>query len=46
MELKLQLTSSLCYVWLQPGYDHSYFFISTFIDDHVAHHAKALHGSQ
>ncbi|KAK8609196.1 hypothetical protein V6N13_025502 [Hibiscus sabdariffa] len=26
----------------QPGYDHSYFFISTFIDDHIRHHAKAL----
>ncbi|MED6182172.1 hypothetical protein PIB30_026163 [Stylosanthes scabra] len=27
---------------LQPGYDHSYFFIATFIDDHIMHHAKAL----
>jgi S-formylglutathione hydrolase FrmB len=27
---------------LQEGYDHSYFFISTFIDDHIAHHAAAL----
>lgn len=27
---------------LQAGYDHSYFFIATFIDDHVAHHARAL----
>jgi len=27
---------------LQEGYDHSYFFISTFIDDHVAHHATAI----
>ena len=26
----------------QPGYDHSYFFIATFIGDHVAHHAAAL----
>jgi len=26
----------------QEGYDHSYFFISTFIDDHVRHHAKIL----
>jgi S-formylglutathione hydrolase len=24
------------------GYDHSYYFISTFIDDHLAHHARAL----
>lgn len=27
---------------MQPGYDHSYYFISTFIGDHVAWHAKAL----
>lgn len=26
----------------QPGYDHSYFFISTFIEEHFAFHAKAL----
>ena len=29
---------------LQDGYDHSYFFISTFIGDHFEHHAKALCG--
>ncbi|PVA06290.1 S-formylglutathione hydrolase [Thalassorhabdomicrobium marinisediminis] len=27
---------------LQKGYDHSYYFISTFIEDHVAFHAEAL----
>ncbi len=27
---------------LQPGYDHSYYFIASFIGEHVAHHAKAL----
>jgi S-formylglutathione hydrolase len=27
---------------LQPGYDHSYYFIASFIGDHVAHHARAL----
>ncbi|CAH9079332.1 unnamed protein product [Cuscuta epithymum] len=27
---------------LQPGYDHSYFFISTFIEDHILHHSQAL----
>jgi S-formylglutathione hydrolase len=27
---------------LQPGYDHSYYFIATFIDDHIKHHAQAL----
>ena len=27
---------------LQKGYDHSYFFVSTFIEDHLAFHASAL----
>lgn len=27
---------------LQPGYDHSYYFIASFMGDHVAHHAAAL----
>ncbi|MEQ8504209.1 MAG: S-formylglutathione hydrolase [Rhodospirillales bacterium] len=27
---------------MQEGYDHSYFFIATFIGDHIAHHATAL----
>ncbi|MFG1497318.1 S-formylglutathione hydrolase [Saccharospirillum sp. HFRX-1] len=26
----------------QPGYDHSYYFIASFIDDHLEHHFKAL----
>ncbi len=25
-----------------PGYDHGYYFISTFIEDHLRHHARAL----
>ena len=29
---------------MQPGYDHSYYFIASFIGDHIAHHAKALRG--
>ena len=28
---------------LQPGYDHSYFFVSTFMEDHIAFHADALY---
>ena len=28
---------------LQPGYDHSYFFIATFMEEHVAFHADALY---
>jgi S-formylglutathione hydrolase len=27
---------------MQPGYDHSYYFISSFIDEHIAYHAAAL----
>lgn len=27
---------------LWPGYDHSYYFIASFIGEHVAHHARAL----
>ncbi len=27
---------------MQPGYDHSYHFIASFIDEHICHHARAL----
>ena len=27
---------------MQPGYDHSYFFMASFIADHVAFHARRL----
>lgn len=27
---------------MQPGYDHSYFFVSTFMRDHIAFHTEAL----
>lgn len=26
----------------QPGYDHSYFFIASFVGDHIRYHAEAL----
>ena len=29
---------------LHPGYDHSYYFIASFMGEHVAHHARALRG--
>ncbi|MCW1874083.1 MULTISPECIES: S-formylglutathione hydrolase [Erwiniaceae] len=29
-------------VRVQPGYDHSYFFISSFVEDHLRFHAKYL----
>ncbi|MBU2981536.1 S-formylglutathione hydrolase [Lentibacter algarum] len=28
---------------LQRGYDHSYFFVSTFMEDHITFHAEALY---
>ncbi|MBB3822530.1 S-formylglutathione hydrolase [Xanthomonas arboricola] len=31
-------------VRMQPGYDHSYYFIASFIGEHIAHHAAALRG--
>ena len=30
------------YLRMQPGYDHSYYFIASFMADHLAHHARAL----
>jgi S-formylglutathione hydrolase len=27
---------------MQEGYDHSYYFIATFIEDHIRHHAEQL----
>ena len=29
---------------MQPGYDHSYYFIASFVEDHLRHHAQALSG--
>lgn len=29
---------------MQPGYDHSYFFVATFVEDHLRHHAAFLAG--
>jgi len=26
----------------QEGYDHGYYFISSFIEDHLRHHAQQL----
>ena len=48
-QLKTELLSAACAeagvalnLRMQPGYDHSYFFISTFIEDHLKHHAAHL----
>ena len=29
---------------IQPGYDHSYYFIASFIEDHLRFHAQHLFG--
>jgi len=29
---------------MRPGYDHSYYFVATFMGEHMAHHARALQG--
>jgi S-formylglutathione hydrolase len=31
---------------LQAGYDHSYYFMSSFIAEHIAHHARFLHARE
>lgn len=48
-QLKPQLLGQACAeagvelsLRLQAGYDHSYFFIATFIEDHLRHHAAHL----
>ena len=44
-ELLIEATESTGYpmqIRMQPGYDHTYFFISSFIGDHIKFHAKHL----
>lgn len=48
-QLKPQLLEAACRksgttlrLRMQPGYDHGYYFISTFIEDHLRHHAGQL----
>jgi len=50
-ELKPELFEAACAAAGQaltlrrrPGYDHGYYFIATFMADHIAHHARALGG--
>ncbi len=49
LQLKTELLESACEkmdyhatIRRQPGYDHSYFFISSFIGSHIAFHSQAL----
>ena len=46
-QLRPELLSSVCVetgqplqLRMQPGYDHSYYFIASFIEDHIAFHAS------
>jgi len=50
-QLRPELLEAACAQAGQPltlrrhaGYDHGYYFVSTFMADHLAHHAKALRG--
>ena len=50
-QLKPELLQAACLAAKHPltlrlhaGYDHSYFFIASFIADHIGHHADALYG--
>jgi S-formylglutathione hydrolase len=50
-QLKPELLQAACQSAKHPltlrmhaGYDHSYFFIASFIADHIVHHAEALWG--
>lgn len=37
-----QAAGQAAQIRMQPGYDHSYYTIATFIDDHLRHHAALL----
>jgi len=48
-ELRPQLLEAACAAVSQPlelrrrvGYDHSYYFVATFMEEHLQHHARAL----
>ena len=50
-QLKTHLLQEACdeagvsvQIRMQPGYDHSYFFIASFIEDHLNHHNAILAG--
>ena len=39
---QFEINKSLGQFRYHKGYDHSYFFVSTFIKDHIEHHANIL----
>lgn len=46
LEMAAQLTNYPLQLNMQEGYDHSYFFIATFIEQHLEFHAQHLISSQ
>jgi S-formylglutathione hydrolase len=51
LELRPELLTEACNsagidltLRMQPGYDHSYYFVSTFMEDHLRWHAQRLFG--
>ncbi|MBC8069966.1 MAG: S-formylglutathione hydrolase, partial [Deltaproteobacteria bacterium] len=50
-QLRPELLEQACEAAGQPivlrrheGYDHSYYFVASFVDDHLRHHWNALRG--
>ena len=46
LEQACQHTNHPYTIRYQQGYDHSYYFIATFIEDHIKHHAQAMNSEQ
>jgi S-formylglutathione hydrolase len=45
LEAACEATAYEATIRLQPGYDHSYYFIASFIGSHIAFHARELEKS-
>lgn len=43
LEEACRQTDHPCRIRMREGYDHSYYFIASFMAEHMAHHARALH---
>lgn len=35
-----------CVLKIRPGYDHSYYYIATFVEEHILYHVRFLKGSE
>ncbi len=45
LEAACRASGQLLDLRMQPGYDHSYYFIASFLGEHISYHADALGGS-